>query len=104
MRDSLLVAASSFILRGLLTRDKFGAVTAGMSGFDGMVQGLGESKWCVILGKKISVVPEETISPDVTMKCVLLACNHHAETGPRNCRFLHNSKFRFTKDIQQNSN
>jgi len=37
-----------------------------MSGFDGMVQGLGESKWCVLLGKKISVVPEETISPQVT--------------------------------------
>ncbi len=66
VRDSLLVAAGSFIFGGLLTRDKFGAVTAGMSGFDGMVQGLGKSKWCVILGKKISVVPEETISPEVT--------------------------------------
>ena len=64
--DSLLVAAGSFILGGLLTRDKFGALSAGMSGFDGMVQGLGESKWCVLLGKKISVVPEETISPQVT--------------------------------------
>jgi len=66
VRDGLIVAAGGFILGGLLTRDKFGAVTAGMSGFDGMVQGLGESKWCVILGKKISVVPEETISPGVT--------------------------------------
>jgi hypothetical protein len=64
-RDSLLLAAGSFVLGGLLTRDKFGAITAGMSGFDGMVQGLGESKWYVILGKKISVIPEETISPKV---------------------------------------
>ena len=64
--DSLLVTAGSFILGGLLTKDKFGAVTAGMSGFDGMVQGFGESKWCVSLGKKISVVPEERISPQVT--------------------------------------
>jgi len=66
VRDSLLVAAGGFIFGGLLTRDKFGALTAGMSGFDGMVQGLGESKWCVLLGKKISVVPEETIYPQVT--------------------------------------
>ena len=62
----MLVAAGGFILGGLLTRDKFGALIAGMSGFDGMVQGLGESKWCVLLGKKISVVPEETIYPEVT--------------------------------------
>jgi len=66
VRNSLLVAAGSFVLGGLLTRDKFGAITAGISGFDGMVQGFGESKWCVLLGKKISVVPEETISPQVT--------------------------------------
>lgn len=66
VRDSLLVAAGGFIIGGLLTRDKFGALTAGMSGFDGMVQGLGESKWCVLLGKKIRVVPEEMISPQVT--------------------------------------
>ena len=66
VRDSLLVAAGGLILGGLLTRDKFGALTAGMSGFDGMVQGFGESKWCVLLGKKISVVPEGTISPQVT--------------------------------------
>jgi len=66
VRSSLLVAAGGFILGGLLTRDKLEAVTAGMSGFDGMVQGYGESKWRVLLGKKISVVPEETISPQVT--------------------------------------
>ncbi|TET62191.1 hypothetical protein E3J49_08660 [Candidatus Bathyarchaeota archaeon] len=66
MRNSLLVAAGSFIFGGLLTRDKFGALTAGMSGFDGMVQGFGESKWRVLLGKRILVVSEETISPQVT--------------------------------------
>ena len=66
VRNSLLVAAGSFVFGGLLTRDKFGALAAGMSGFDGMVQGFGESKWGVLLGKKISVVPEVTISPQVT--------------------------------------
>ena len=52
VRDSLLVAAGGFILGGLLTRDKLEAVTAGLSGFDGMVQGFGESKWCVLLERK----------------------------------------------------
>ena len=66
VRDSLLIAAGSFILGGLLTRDKFGALTAGMSGFDGVIQGVGESKWYVLLGKKISVVPEEMIFPQAT--------------------------------------
>ena len=65
VRDSLLVAAGGFILGGLLTRDKFEAVSTAMSGFDGMVQGFGESKWCVLLGKKISVVPEEIVSSKV---------------------------------------
>ena len=66
IRDSLLMAAGGFILGGLLTSDKFEALTAGMSGFNGMVQGFGECKWCVILGKEISIVPAEMISPEVT--------------------------------------
>ena len=66
VRNSLLVAAGSFVIGGLLTRDKSGALTAGMSGFDGMVQGFGESKWRVLLGKRILVVPEETISSQFT--------------------------------------
>jgi len=65
-RVSLLIAAGTFILGGLLTRDKLGAITAGISGVDGMVQEFGETKWCVLLGKTISVVPEEAISPKVT--------------------------------------
>ena len=66
VRDSLLFAAGSFLLGGLLTRDKFVALNAGMSGFDGIVKGFGECKWCVLLGKRISVVPEEMISPQDT--------------------------------------
>ena len=66
VRDSLLYATGSFILGGLLTRDKFVALNSGISGFEGVVQGFGESKWFVLLGKRISVVPEETISPQVT--------------------------------------
>lgn len=74
MRNSLIFAAVSFVVGGLLTRDEFGALTAGMAGFDGMVQGLGESKWSVVLGNKIPVVQEEMISPQVTR--VTLASFH----------------------------
>jgi len=66
VRNSLLVAAGSFVIGALLTRDKLGALAAGMSGFDGMVQGLGESKWYVSLGKTISVLPCEEISQQAT--------------------------------------
>ena len=65
VRNSLLVAAGGVILGGLLTKDKLEALNAGMSGFDGMVQGFGEGKWCVILRKEISVVPEEMVSSQV---------------------------------------
>ena len=66
VRNSLLMAAGSFAIGGLLTKDKFGALTAGISGFDGMIQGFGEGKWCILLGKKISIVPEESIPIQVT--------------------------------------
>jgi len=62
-RDSLIVAGIGFVLGGLFTGNKHEAMMAGMSGFNGMVQGFGESNWYVLLGKKISVLPEETIPP-----------------------------------------
>ena len=52
VRNSLLVAAGSFVLGGLLTRDKFGAITAGISGFDGMVQGQGRASGVCYLERK----------------------------------------------------
>ena len=66
LRNSLLVAGGCFILGSLLTRDKFSALNAGISSLDGMVEGFGESNWRVLLGKKITVVPGEWISPQVT--------------------------------------
>lgn len=66
LRNSLLMAAGSFVFGGLVTKDKWGALTAGMSGFDSMVQGFGERKWCVILSEKISVVPEGMVPANIT--------------------------------------
>ncbi len=48
-----------------VSKDKCIALNAGMSGLEGMIQGFGETSWCVSLGKKISVVPEEMISAEV---------------------------------------
>ena len=45
LRNSLLMAAGSFVFGGLVTKDKWRALTAGMSGFDSMVQGFGERKY-----------------------------------------------------------
>ena len=66
LRNSLLMAAGSFVFGGLVTKDKWGALTARMSGFDSMVQGFGERKWCVILSEKISVVPEGMVPANIT--------------------------------------
>jgi len=63
VRYSSIAAAGGIILGGLLARDSLRAVTGGISGFSSMVQVLGDSKWCVLLGKKISVVPEEAVPP-----------------------------------------
>ena len=64
MRNSLLVAAGSLILGGLITRDKFTALHTGLSAFDGALQALGEARWFVSLSKKIAVAPENSLSPE----------------------------------------
>jgi len=66
IRDSLLVTAGSAILLGLISKDKFMALNAGMSGFDGFLQGLGEARWFVSLGKKILVTPGDNLSSEQT--------------------------------------
>lgn len=62
LRSSLVTAAGGFILGILITKDKFAALNAGISSFDGMLQGFGESKWVVSLGEKISVMPLNDVS------------------------------------------
>ncbi len=49
-----------------MTKDKFTALSAGMSGFDGMVKGFGDSNWHVLIGKKLAVVPDEAITLQAT--------------------------------------
>jgi len=61
VQTGLAVAVGSFILGGLLSKDKDAALTAGLSGFDGLLQGFGETRWAVSLQKELVVVPDNTI-------------------------------------------
>jgi len=60
LRSSVLVAAGSFIIGGLLTKDEGFALSAGLSGLDGAFQGFGRARWVVLLGKSIVVAASES--------------------------------------------
>ena len=61
VRTSLIVAVGSFILGGLLSKDKDAALTAGLSGFTGALQGFGETRWAVSLQNELIIVPNNAI-------------------------------------------
>lgn len=58
---SLAVAVGSLVLGGLMTRDKYNAINAGLTGFNGVVQGFGETRWAVSLQNKLIVTPCDAI-------------------------------------------
>ncbi|MFC2039312.1 hypothetical protein ACFLST_00770 [Chloroflexota bacterium] len=60
-QSGLLVAVGSLIVGGLISKDKFVALNAGMSSFDGVLRRMGETKWFVSLGKGILVAPEDSL-------------------------------------------
>jgi len=59
---SLGVAAAGLIFGGIITRDKFAAVNAGLSSFDAALRELGETAWAVSLGKDLRLVPKDNIT------------------------------------------
>ena len=63
---SLGAAAAGLIFGGIITRDKFAAVNAGLSSFDATLQGLGETAWAVSLGKDLRVVPKDNVTSGKT--------------------------------------
>jgi hypothetical protein len=76
------VAAGGFILGGLIAKDKYDALNAGMSGFDGVLQGFGETKWAVSLQKELVVVPYDAITTKGTWVTLesLIAAIHDLKT------------------------
>ena len=66
LRASLGAAAAGLIFGGIITRDKFAAVSAGLSSFDATLQRLGETAWAVSLGKDLRVVPKDNVTSGKT--------------------------------------
>ena len=64
LRASFGVATVASILAWIMTKDKFAALNAGLSGFDGVVEGLGETNWAVCLGRNLAVAPRANITPE----------------------------------------
>ena len=57
----LAVTAGASILGGLIAKDKDAALNAGLSGFNGVLQGFGETRWAVSLQKELVIVPNNAI-------------------------------------------
>lgn len=76
LKVGLVAATAGIVLGGLLGRDGSSALIAGMSGFDGMLQELGKTKWAASLDRDLVVVPRNGITPGrnwVTLESLLLA-------------------------------
>jgi hypothetical protein len=54
---SLAVTAGASILAGLIAKNKDAALNAGLSGFNGVLQGFGETRWAVSLQKGLVILP-----------------------------------------------
>lgn len=70
-RYAFLTGVGSFILGGIIGKDLSSAIGAGLTGLESLAQGLGETRWYVLLGSKILVVPEDEVKPGeswVTLK------------------------------------
>jgi hypothetical protein len=57
----LAVTAGFSILGAAISEDKDGALNAGLSGFNGLLQGLGETEWAVSLDKEPVIVPYNAV-------------------------------------------
>jgi len=63
MKAGMAIGIGSAILGGLLSKDPILALNAGMSGFDGLIQGLGETRWCVSLDSRLLVASDNGTKP-----------------------------------------
>jgi hypothetical protein len=57
----LAVTAGLSILGAVVGKDKDAALNAGLSGLNGLLQGLGETEWAVSLDKELVIVPYKAI-------------------------------------------
>jgi len=57
----LALTAGGLVLGGLLAKNKDAALSAGLSGFSGVLQGFGETRWAVSLQRDLVIVPYDAI-------------------------------------------
>jgi hypothetical protein len=62
----LAVTVGASILGGLMAKNKNSALDAGLSGFTGVLQGFGETKWAVSLQRHLVIVPYDAIPANGT--------------------------------------
>jgi hypothetical protein len=73
---SLAVTAANSILGGVIARDKYAALGAGLSGFNGMTQVFGETRWAVSLDKRLMMASYNAIPAEgkwVTLESLISA-------------------------------
>jgi hypothetical protein len=73
---SLAVAAANSILGGVIAKDEYAALGAGLSGFNGMTQVFGETRWAVSLDKRLVMAPYNSIPAEgiwVTLESLIAA-------------------------------
>jgi hypothetical protein len=78
----LAVTVGGLILGGLIAKDKYAALNAGLSGFNGVLQGFGETRWAVSLQKELVIVPYNAIPAKGTWVTLesLIAAIHDLKT------------------------
>ena len=82
MGAGLAVTVGASILRGLIAKDKDAALHAGLLGFNGLLQGFGETRWAVSLQKELVIVPYNAIPAKGTWVTLesLMAAIHDLKT------------------------
>jgi len=61
----LAIGIGSAILGGLIGKDLYSALHAGFAGVDGLIRGLGETRWYVSITGRLVVAPQDRINPQV---------------------------------------
>ena len=78
----LAVTVGASILGGLIAKNKDAALNAGLSGFNGVLQGFGETRWAVSLQKGLVILPCNAIPAKGTWVTLesLIAAIHDLKT------------------------
>ncbi len=59
---ALVITFAATIVTGIISKDKYTAATAGLSGLNGALQGIGETDWAVCLDRQLIVTSRNNIT------------------------------------------